>query len=121
MPKRSTEAYESDGGFVEDVPTSKKSRKANDTKRREGKQEVDLSMQEDDNGDPYWEARNDILKRRVLTDVRAVVQDEESNHIKFQGQANGQHSRILHKCRRQRITWQEGLLGPIPQLLSFHL
>ncbi|KAF2101860.1 PC4-domain-containing protein [Rhizodiscina lignyota] len=66
MPrKRDSEAYESDGGFIEDAPKSKKSRKAaaNETKRREGKQEVNLSKQTDEEGNPYFE----LSKMRRIT------------------------------------------------------
>ena len=48
MPKRTQETYESDGGFIEDAPQSKK---------RKGGTKTTASMgtQKDDNGDEYWE------------------------------------------------------------------
>jgi len=50
------EAYESDGGFVEDAPKSKKSKTAaREVKTREGKEQVNLDKQTDDAGDPFWE------------------------------------------------------------------
>lgn len=56
MPKQAnsrkrvaSENYESDDGFVEDAPKSKKSKKSS------AKAELDLSMQKDDEGNEYWE------------------------------------------------------------------
>lgn len=61
--KRSTdvEEYESDGGFIEDAPRSKKAKTSktaiNEVKKREGKKEIQLGMQKDDEGNPFWEVR----------------------------------------------------------------
>lgn len=50
MSKRSSRAvaddYESDGGFVEDAPRSKKQKK-----------ELNSGLQKDDEGNEYWEVR----------------------------------------------------------------
>lgn len=57
MPrKRDSEAYESDGGFVEGAPKSKKSKKT-EVQKREVK-EVDLEKHTDDEGNPYFQVSN---------------------------------------------------------------
>jgi len=56
--KRASEAdvYEPDDGFVEDAPKSKKSKTAaSEVKKREGKEQVNLDKQTDDEGNPFWE------------------------------------------------------------------
>lgn len=53
MPKR--QDYESDDGFVEDAPKSKKARSGgNELKKIEGKAQVSTEMQKDDEGSEYW-------------------------------------------------------------------
>lgn len=55
MPKR-TRDYESDNGFVEDAPKSKKAGSlGNESKRAEGKKPVSTQVQKDDDGNEYWE------------------------------------------------------------------
>lgn len=53
MPKRSskhvTDEYESDGGFVENAPKSKKQKK-----------ELNSGLQKDDEGNEYWEVRKAV-------------------------------------------------------------
>jgi len=48
MPKRTQESYESDGGFIEDAPQSKK-------RKGGGRTAASAGLQKDDNGDEYWE------------------------------------------------------------------
>lgn len=71
MPKRAQETYEDDGGFVEDAPKSKKSKKAdksegNSVKRAEGKTPVSTERQTDKDGNAYWEVS---LQRDVHADA----------------------------------------------------
>ncbi|KAK5124384.1 hypothetical protein LTR85_001601 [Meristemomyces frigidus] len=62
MPKRARD-YESDNGFVEDAPKSKKGGSGgNELKRAEGKKPVSTEMGKDDDGNEYWEISG---KRRV--------------------------------------------------------
>ncbi|KAK4548855.1 hypothetical protein LTR36_008628 [Oleoguttula mirabilis] len=62
MPKRARD-YESDNGFVEDAPRSKKGGSGgNELKRTEGKKPVSTEMGKDDDGNEYWEISG---KRRV--------------------------------------------------------
>ena len=54
MPKR--QEYESEGGFVEDAPKNKKVKSGgNELKKAEGKATVNTGMQQDDDGNEYWE------------------------------------------------------------------
>lgn len=51
------ETYESDGGFVEDAPKSKRTKNtaANELKQKDGKATVSTATQKDDEGNSYWE------------------------------------------------------------------
>ena len=57
MPKEASrkraaaEDYDSDGGFVEDAPKSKKSKGAT------AKPSVDMEMKKDDDNNEYWDVR----------------------------------------------------------------
>lgn len=54
MPKR--QQYEADDGFVEDVPQGKKRKSVgNEMKQQAGKATVSTEMQNDDDGNEYWE------------------------------------------------------------------
>ncbi|KAK4937535.1 hypothetical protein LTR66_005506 [Elasticomyces elasticus] len=59
--KRSPDAdtYESDGGFIEDAPRSKRVKQnksaSNDMKQSDGKSTVSVGMQKDDEGCEFWE------------------------------------------------------------------
>ncbi|KAK3061884.1 hypothetical protein LTS18_005240 [Coniosporium uncinatum] len=69
--KRATEAeaYESDDGFVEDAPKSKKSKTAaSEVKKREGKEQVNLDKQTDDEGNPFWEVSK--LRRVTVSEFK---------------------------------------------------
>ncbi|GAB7365803.1 hypothetical protein MBLNU230_g7136t1 [Neophaeotheca triangularis] len=52
-----TETYESDNGFIEDAPKSKKSKQSagNAVKDKDGKTKISTEMQKDDDGSVYWE------------------------------------------------------------------
>lgn len=52
------EDYESDGGFIEDAPKSKKSKATS--------QVVNLEKQQDDDGNDYWQVR--VMRRASTTD-----------------------------------------------------
>ena len=68
MPrKRDSEAYESDGGFVEDAPQSKKSKKS-EVQKREVKQEVDLERHTDDDGNPYFQVSTESMRNGFHTE-----------------------------------------------------
>jgi hypothetical protein len=53
MPKRSQQQYESDNGFVEDAPKSKKSK--NSTSSSPAKAALNTEELFDDDGNQYWE------------------------------------------------------------------
>lgn len=58
--KRTAETYESDDGFVEDAPSSKKSRNA-ESKQRNSKTAMDLKMQKNKDGGLYWDVSPDNI------------------------------------------------------------
>jgi len=65
MPKR--QQYESDGGFVDDAPKTKKAKSGgNELKKTEGKATVSTEMQTDDEGNEYWEVSKPLSSRRVI-------------------------------------------------------
>lgn len=59
MPKRTQAEYESDGGFVEDVPKGKKAKSAASKEKK--KPVANTEQQVDDDGNVYWEVRDGRL------------------------------------------------------------
>lgn len=56
--KRAAETYQPDDGFVEDAPSSKKSRNTDGSanqKSKRDKEHADLAVHINDQGDSYWE------------------------------------------------------------------
>jgi hypothetical protein len=53
MPKRAQQQYESDDGFVEDAPKSKKTKNGGESNEKKAASNTEARV--DDDGNQYWE------------------------------------------------------------------
>ena len=75
MPKRSSD-YVADDGFVEDAADSKRVKTTSGSDFRGAKddlQEIDTTMQRDDNGDEFWELNRSGNRRITINTFRGKV------------------------------------------------
>lgn len=101
LARKHAEDYESDDGFVEDAPKSKKIK--TEVKPR------NTTMQQDDEGNEYWEVGEVAalgFQDFQLTESIAVGQTKSAN-LQLQRQHDGQHPRILRKQRKD-VAREEG-------------
>lgn len=87
MPKRSNKQvgdYESDGGFVEDAPKSKKQKK-----------ELSGGIQKDDDGNEYWEVRMLQSPAWAMSHIGAAFRQTPPAGQRVQGKCFCRSARVL--------------------------
>lgn len=94
------ESYENDGGFVEDAPKSKKSKKDQKQPRKSESRVLsnDDGSSKDQNGDLYWEVRDDSSLTPVEyceADDGKAVKDKTHWDFRIQEKYHGEYSRVL--------------------------
>lgn len=90
--------YESDDGFVEDAPKSKKQKK-----------ELNTGIQKDDEGNEYWEVREQLrcgVENR--SDISTALRQTSGSSQRLQGNYNGRRARILRE-RWKDVAREEGM------------
>lgn len=93
MPKRSSTAYASDDGIVEDAaPSSKRAKSspssssANAKKKSEDKIPVNTQQQTDDNGDPFWELSAGGTRRVTVNSFKGKMMVNVREYYEKDGQ-----------------------------------
>ena len=89
LSRKYVEDYESDGGFVEDAPKSKKQK----SEPRQGPG----SMKKDDEGNEYWEVRIYVQPDVDGTKMEIAHRKEARTSLSIQRKYNDRHSRILRE------------------------
>lgn len=84
--KRTAETYSSDDGFVEDAPSSKKSRNTSE-KKRGSQTDGPLTMHKTKVGEPYWEVRLS-LTFRLVEQKKAFPARTTSSSLTIDGMAD---------------------------------
>ena len=99
LSRKYVEDYDSDDGFVEDAPKSKK-RKAEQKPRN-------ADVRRDEDGSTYWEVSDSetAITNSTLTEV--ALRQTACHNLRLQRQYDGRHSRVLREGR-QSATRQEG-------------
>lgn len=77
--------YDSDGGFVEDAPKSKKAKTA-----------ISKNKQVDDDGNPYWEVRFSKRSSTMDADRCSALWKTPRHPIRVQEHALGESLALMH-------------------------
>lgn len=94
------ESYENDGGFVEDAPKSKKSKKDQKQGRKSESKYLshDHGPSKNQNGELYWEVRGGsslAAGSYCKANDGKAVENKTHRDFKFQGEHHGEHPRVL--------------------------